>query len=194
MYLTIDSRFHGFNLTMGSLFHSFNLTMGSLFHSFNLTIDSRFYRFIPTMGSLFDSFNLTIDSRFHGFNLTMGSLFHSFNLTMGPLFHRFNLKIDSRFHRFNLTMGSLSNWQLPSGKESIYYWCPSLPQLQQSLKFALLMSFSPFPSHTVELGATGCRGWTTALCYLGRGHKRQEDVEVSGTQSRISPRTQRVLR
>jgi hypothetical protein len=91
-------------------------------------------------------------------------------------------------------MGSLSNWQLPSGKESIYYWCPSLPQLQQSLKFALLMSFSPFPSHTVELGATGCRGWTTALCYLGRGHKRQEDVEVSGTQSRISPRTQRVLR
>ena len=41
-------------------------------------------------------------------------------------------------------------------------------------------------------------GWlkriSSALCYLGGGHARQEDVEVSPTQSRISPNIQRVPR
>ena len=27
------------------------------------------------------------------------------------------------------------------------------------------------PRHTVGLGTTGCRGWTTALCSSGEGHK-----------------------
>ena len=41
---------------------------------------------------------------------------------------------------------------------------------------------------------TWCFRLTTALCYLGEGHTRQKDVEVSPTQSRISPSIQRVLR
>ena len=38
------------------------------------------------------------------------------------------------------------------------------------------------------------RGWTTALCYLGGGHTRQEDVEVSLTQSRVLPSIQCIPR
>ena len=30
-------------------------------------------------------------------------------------------------------------------------------------------------------------GWGTVLCYLGGGHTRQDHVEMSPTQSRISP-------